>query len=114
MPTPSIGHFISGHAVPGNSGREGKVYDPSTGQVSAHLAMASASETLTAIEAASRALPVWSATTPLQRARVMFRFKALVEQHVDDLARLITREHGKVLSDARGEVVRGIEVVEFA
>jgi malonate-semialdehyde dehydrogenase (acetylating)/methylmalonate-semialdehyde dehydrogenase len=114
MPISSIGHFISGRAVPGSSGRVGKVYDPATGEVSAHLAMASAAETLTAIEAAKHALPGWSATPPLQRARVMFRFKALVERHADELARLITSEHGKVLSDARGEVMRGMEVVEFA
>jgi len=110
----SLGHFIDGHAVPGGSGRHGRVYDPSTGQVRAQLAMASAGETAAAIAAARRALPGWSATTPLQRARVLFRYKALIEGHADELARLITLEHGKVLSDARGEVIRGLEVVEFA
>ncbi len=113
-PALSLGHFIDGRAVPGGSGRQGKVYDPSTGQVRAHLAMASAGETAAAIAVARRALPGWSATPPLQRARVLFRYKALIEGHADELARLITLEHGKVLSDARGEVIRGLEVVEFA
>ncbi len=76
--------------------------------------IASADETRTAIAAAEAALPGWAAVTPLQRARVMFRFKALLEAHADELALLLTSEHGKVLSDARGEVTRGIEVVEFA
>jgi malonate-semialdehyde dehydrogenase (acetylating) / methylmalonate-semialdehyde dehydrogenase len=113
-PAPLVGHFIDGRAVPGGSGRYGKVYDPATGAVRARLAMASAAEATAAVVAAQRALPAWAATPPLQRARVLFRFKALIEAHVDELARLITLEHGKVLSDARGEVIRGLEVVEFA
>jgi malonate-semialdehyde dehydrogenase (acetylating)/methylmalonate-semialdehyde dehydrogenase len=78
------------------------------------VAFASESETQAAISAATAALPAWSATPPLQRARVLFRFKALLDAHLDELARLITLEHGKVFSDARGEVIRGTEVVEFA
>jgi malonate-semialdehyde dehydrogenase (acetylating)/methylmalonate-semialdehyde dehydrogenase len=109
-----LGHFISGRATPGQSGRKGPVYNPATGALRGFVAYASGDETRDAIAAAEAALPAWSATPPLQRARIMFRFKALLEQHTDELARLITLEHGKVLSDARGEVIRGTEVVEFA
>ena len=112
--TTSIGHFIDGRAIAGGSGRQAPVYDPATGKVRAQLALADAAETGAAVAAARRALPAWSATPPLSRARVLFRFKALIEAHADELARLITLEHGKVLSDARGEVIRGLEVVEFA
>jgi malonate-semialdehyde dehydrogenase (acetylating)/methylmalonate-semialdehyde dehydrogenase len=90
------------------------VHDPATGAERGDVAYASAAETQAAIAAAAGALPAWAATPPLQRARVLFRFKALLEQHLDELARLITLEHGKVFSDARGEVIRGTEVVEFA
>ena len=109
-----LGHFIEGVAVAGTSGRQGVVHDPASGAVRGTVAYASEAETRAAIEAAAAAWPAWAATPPLQRARVLFRFKALLEQHLDELARLITLEHGKVLSDARGEVIRGIEVVEFA
>jgi malonate-semialdehyde dehydrogenase (acetylating)/methylmalonate-semialdehyde dehydrogenase len=112
--TSSIGHFVDGRALAGASARESPVYDPATGQVRAHLALASAAETGAAVAAARRTLPDWSATPPLSRARVLFRFKTLIESNIDELARLITLEHGKVLSDARGEVIRGLEVVEFA
>jgi malonate-semialdehyde dehydrogenase (acetylating)/methylmalonate-semialdehyde dehydrogenase len=110
----ALGHFIGGQVVAGASGRTGVVHNPATGAVRGSVAYASADETRTAIAAAAKALPGWAATPPLQRARVMFRFKALLEAHVDDLAGLLTAEHGKVLSDARGEVIRGLEVVEFA
>jgi malonate-semialdehyde dehydrogenase (acetylating)/methylmalonate-semialdehyde dehydrogenase len=109
-----LGHFVAGREVAGTSGRSGKVYDPATGAVRGDVAFASEAETQAAIAAAEAALPAWAATPPLQRARVMFRFKALLEENLDDLARLITVEHGKVFSDARGEVIRGMEVVEFA
>ena len=108
-PPVSIGHFIDGRAIAGGSGRQAPVYDPATGRVRAQLALADVAETGAAVAAARRALPAWSATPPLSRARVLFRFKALIEAHVDELARLITLEHGKVLSDARGEVIRGLE-----
>jgi malonate-semialdehyde dehydrogenase (acetylating)/methylmalonate-semialdehyde dehydrogenase len=110
----ALGHFIGGRVVAGTSGRTGVVHNPATGAVRGSVAYASADETRTAIAAAARALPGWAATPPLQRARVMFRFKALLEAHIDELAGLLTAEHGKVLSDARGEVIRGLEVVEFA
>jgi malonate-semialdehyde dehydrogenase (acetylating) / methylmalonate-semialdehyde dehydrogenase len=109
-----LGHFIGGREVAGASGRTGIVHNPATGQVRGEVAFASADETRAAIAAAEVALPAWSAMPPLQRARIMFKFKALLEEHTDELARLITVEHGKVFSDARGEVIRGTEVVEFA
>src|SRR5262245_43732060 len=109
-----LGHFIDGRRRAGASGRAGTVFDPSTGRASANVSFASQDETRAAIQAARAAFPAWSETPPLQRARVMFRFKALLDAHIDELAAVITSEHGKVLPDARGEVTRGIEVVEFA
>jgi len=109
-----LGHHIAGRHVAGTSGRDGPVYNPATGALRGRVAFASARETEAAIAAAEAALPGWASTPPLQRARVMFRFKALLEAHVDELALLLTSEHGKVLSDARGELTRGMEVVEFA
>jgi malonate-semialdehyde dehydrogenase (acetylating)/methylmalonate-semialdehyde dehydrogenase len=109
-----LGHFVGGQPVVGRSGRSGPVHNPATGSLRGQVAFASADETRAAIAAAAAAFPAWAATPPLQRARVMFRFKALIERDMDALTRLITAEHGKVLSDARGEVIRGMEVVEFA
>lgn len=115
MTEPSmLSHFIHGHQVAGSSGRFGDVFDPATGSVQAQVPLASKAEVEEAIAAAHASFPAWAATTPLMRARVMFRFKDLLEQHADEMMRLITAEHGKVLSDARGELTRGIEVVEFA
>jgi len=110
----SLGHFIDGVPVAGTSGREGPVYNPATGVLRGHVAFATADETRAAIAAAESALPGWAGVTPLQRARILFRFKALLESHADELALTLTSEHGKVLSDARGELTRGMEVVEFA
>jgi malonate-semialdehyde dehydrogenase (acetylating)/methylmalonate-semialdehyde dehydrogenase len=109
-----LGHYLAGQVVHGQSGRSGPVYNPATGSLRGQVAFATADETRNAIAAAAAAAPGWAATPPLQRARVLFRFKALIERELDTLARLITAEHGKVLSDARGEAVRGMEVVEFA
>jgi malonate-semialdehyde dehydrogenase (acetylating)/methylmalonate-semialdehyde dehydrogenase len=108
-----LGHFVGGKSLAG-SGQMSAVFDPSTGAVGARVALATAEEVRGAVQAARAALPAWAEVSPLQRARVMFRFKALLEAHAEELARLITSEHGKVLSDARGEVTRGLEVVEFA
>jgi malonate-semialdehyde dehydrogenase (acetylating)/methylmalonate-semialdehyde dehydrogenase len=110
----TLGHFIGGGHQSGSSGRTGPIFDPATGAITARASLASQAETRAAITAARDALPAWSETPPLQRARVLFRFKALLDAHIDELARVITSEHGKVLSDARGEVTRGMEVVEFA
>ena len=110
----NLQHFIDGRHVPGSGKRRSPVYDPATGEVRAEVALASAEDTRAAIAAARAALPGWAGTTPLRRARVLFRFRDLIEQHKAELAELITREHGKLLSDAEGEVTRGLEVVEFA
>ena len=110
----SLAHFIHGKEVAGNSGRSGDVYDPATGRVSGRVPLASKSEVEAAIESAARAFPAWAAVTPLNRSRVLFKFKELLERHADEIAAAITAEHGKVLSDARGELTRGMEVVEFA
>jgi malonate-semialdehyde dehydrogenase (acetylating)/methylmalonate-semialdehyde dehydrogenase len=100
--------------VAGASGQFGDVFNPATGEVSARVAMASAAELDTAVAAAVAAWPAWAATPPLRRARVMFRFKELLERDRKLLAALVTAEHGKTLPDAEGEVQRGLEVVEFA
>src|SRR5579883_357007 len=109
-----IQHFVDGRLVAGKSGRTGDVFDPATGQVSAKVPFASAQEVAGAIAAAERAFPGWAATPPLRRARVLFKFKDLIERDLDGLAAIVTAEHGKVLSDAKGSVTRGMEVVEFA
>ena len=110
----TIENYIDGRRSASVSGRVGLVYNPATGQHCRNVALSSEAETRNAIAAAQQAFPSWSAVTPLNRARVMFAFKALVEEHRDELAELITLEHGKVLSDARNELARGLEVVEFA
>jgi malonate-semialdehyde dehydrogenase (acetylating) / methylmalonate-semialdehyde dehydrogenase len=109
-----IGHFIDGKVVPGTSGRHGDVYNPATGKVSARVAFAGKAEIDAAVASAAAAFPAWSSTAPLRRARVMFRFKQLLDTHANELAAIVTSEHGKVLNDALGSVTRGIEVVEFA
>jgi malonate-semialdehyde dehydrogenase (acetylating)/methylmalonate-semialdehyde dehydrogenase len=107
-------HFIDGQLVDGSSGRYGEVFDPATGRVQKQVPMATAEELDMAVKAASTAFPDWSMMPPLRRARYMFRLKELLEAHRDELAALLTSEHGKVRDDAIGEVTRGIEVVEFA
>ena len=109
-----IPHFINGHAVAGSSGRTAEVYNPATGKVQAQVALASAAEAAQAVSAAQAAFPAWAETPPLQRARVLFRFKELLERHAGEIAAAISAEHGKVLADAHGELTRGLEVVEFA
>ncbi|WP_130832463.1 CoA-acylating methylmalonate-semialdehyde dehydrogenase [[Erwinia] mediterraneensis] len=108
------GNFIGGQITFGASNETIPVYDPATGKVVRELTQSSAEEVAAAIEVAHNAFPEWSKTSPLRRARVMFNFKALLEQHRDELAELIVTEHGKVWSDALGELTRGMEVVEFA
>lgn len=109
----TLGNFINGEHRSAENARTGAVFNPATGEHRLDVQLSSADETREAIAAAADALPGWSAVTPLQRARVMFRFKELVEAHRAELAELITLEHGKVLSDANGELTRGLEVVEF-
>ena len=112
--TRTLQHFINGKPVDGASGRFGDVYDPAKGAVASKVPLATSDEVKKAVAAAKAALPGWAAATPLRRARVLSKFKDLVERHSKDLAAIITSEHGKVLEDAMGEVTRGLEVVEFA
>src|SRR5258707_8032202 len=107
-------HWIEGRAVAGASGQFGDVYNPASGELTARVPLANQAEVGRAVAAAAKAFPGWAATPPLRRARVMFKFNELMNQHRDELAKIITSEHGKVFSDAQGEVTRGIEVVEFA
>ncbi len=109
-----IPHFIGGRRWEGTSGRLAPVFNPATGDISGEVALGGADDVRRAIEAAKAAAPAWAATTPLKRARVLNRFLRLLEDNIDSLAAAITAEHGKILSDARGEVQRGLEVVEFA
>src|ERR1041384_7469513 len=110
----TIGHFLNGTTVEGASGRYGDIFNPATGEVQAKVAFASRAEMRQAVEHAQKAFGEWSAVNPQRRARVMFNFKALVEKNMDALALMLSNEHGKVLADARGDIQRGLEVVEFA
>ena len=110
----SIDHWIAGRVAPGRGERRADVLNPATGRVSGKVALASAADVGEAVAAAQAAFPAWADTPPLRRARVMFRFLELLNQHRDTLAHMITAEHGKVFTDAQGEVTRGIEIVEFA
>jgi len=110
----SIEHWINGRLVPGQSGRRADVFNPATGQVSGRVALANAGEVAQAVAAAQAAFPAWADTPPIRRARVMFKFLELLNRHRDELAHMITAEHGKVFTDAVGEVTRGIDIVEFA
>jgi malonate-semialdehyde dehydrogenase (acetylating)/methylmalonate-semialdehyde dehydrogenase len=112
--TETVNHFINGKIVAGTSGRFADVFNPATGERARRVALADAGEVDAAVKAAAVAFPDWAATPPLTRARVLFRFRELLDRHADDFARIVTDEHGKVLSDAKGEVTRGMEVVEFA
>ena len=109
-----IHHYIEGKHAEGTSGRWGDVYNPATGERGRRVAFASAGEVDRAVKAAAAAFPAWAATPPLTRARILFKFRELLDREASALARLITDEHGKVLSDAASEVTRGTEVVEFA
>jgi len=110
----TLHHYIDGQRVKSAGGRYGEVFDPTRGEVTARVPLASADETAAAITSAATAFPAWRDTPPLQRARVFFRFKELLDKNLDELAELVSAEHGKVLSDARGSVIRGMEVAEFA
>ena len=114
MSITNIGHYIHGNIVTGQSGRTQDVFNPAQGSVSGQVDLASTAEVAQAVAAAQAAFPAWSAMPPIRRARHMFRFLALLNEHKDALARAITLEHGKVFTDARGEVERGIDIVEFA
>ena len=114
MSTANIPHFINGQRNPGASARSQAVFNPATGAVTGQVALASEADVDAAVAAAQAAFPAWSDTPPIRRARVMFKFLELLNHHKDALAELITSEHGKVFTDAQGEVSRGIDIVEFA
>ena len=111
---PLTPHFIGGQPHEGTSGRFGDVYNPATGRLARRVSLANAADVHEAVAAAAAAFPAWAAAPPLRRARVLNRFRELVERNLTSLAAIITSEHGKVASDAAGEVQRGNEVVEFA
>ena len=108
-----IGHFVGGGRIDGKSGRAADVFNPATGEVQARVALASREEVDAAIEAAAAAQPRWAATNPQRRARVLMEFVRLLNRDMDKLAEALSREHGKTIPDARGDVQRGLEVVEF-
>jgi len=110
----NTGHWIDGHEVAPSTERRLALVNPATGAQAATVSMAGADTVAAAVRSAAGAWPAWADTPPVRRARIMFRFKELVEAHQEELAAIITREQGKVLGDARGEVARGLEVVEFA
>ena len=114
MTVTSIAHFISGQTTAGTSTRAQDVFNPATGAVTGRVSLANVQDVATAVASAQAAFPAWADTPPLRRARVMFKYLELLNQNRDTLARMITAEHGKVFTDAQGEVTRGIDIVEFA
>src|SRR6516165_5820962 len=110
----TIPHFIGGKRVEGTSGRYSNVFEPMTGEVRGQLALASKAEVRAAVENAKAAQPAWAATNPQRRARVLMRFLELVQREYDSLAELLAREHGKTIADAKGDIQRGLEVVEYS
>ena len=114
MSIKTIGHYINGQHTSGTGTRYSHVFNPATGEIQAQLNNATVADVEAAISAAQAAFGEWSTTPALRRARIMFKFKALLDERANDLAKAISLEHGKTISDARGEVTRGIEVVEFA
>lgn len=110
----TIGHYIDGKRVSSQGARTKDIYNPNTGEVQAKVLMATPSELDAAVASAAEAQIVWMNTNPQKRSRVMFAYKQLVEAHMDELAALLSSEHGKVLADSRGDVIRGIDVIEFA
>src|SRR5580693_8772087 len=109
-----IGHFVGGKEVEGGSGRFGDVFNPNTGEVQAKVALAKRAEVEHAIAVAEAAQQAWAATNPQRRARVLMKFLDLAQKEFDALARLLSSEHGKTFADSKGDIQRGLEVVEFA
>ena len=108
-----IGHFIGGKHVAGRSGRTADVFNPATGEVQAKVALASDAELAAAVEVAKAAQPAWAATNPQRRARVFMKFVQLLNDNMNELAELLSKEHGKTVEDSKGDIVRGLEVCEF-
>ena len=109
-----IQHFVYGQVTSGKSDRTGKVFNPATGNQESEVRLASKSDLDLAVEKAKKAYETWSIKPPLQRARIIFKFKEIIEKNFDELTKLIVSEHGKVYEDAKGSLTRGLEVVEFA
>jgi len=110
----NVSHFIGGQSTPWSGERTGEIFDPTIGQVQAQVDLGTVQTVADAVANARAAQPAWAATNPQRRARVMFRFKALIEENMEQLAALLASEHGKVISDAKGDIQRGLDVVEFA
>ena len=110
----NIQHYIGGAFVDGKSGRKSPVFNPATGEQSGELVLANTAQVGEAVAAAKKAAPDWANTTPLRRARILNKFLRILEERTVELATVVSAEHGKVISDAIGEVQRGMEVVEFA
>jgi len=110
----TITHWVDGKLLRGASDRTADVFNPAIGKVTARVALASEADVAQAVASAQAAFPAWADTPPIRRARVMFKFLELLNKQRDELARMITAEHGKVFTDAQGEVSRGIDIVEFA
>ena len=106
-------HYINGQHVKGTSGRFADVYNPATGEVQAKVPLADAGEVQAAVTVAAQAQPAWAATNPQRRARVLMQFVTLLHRDMDKLAQALSREHGKTLPDAKGDVIRGLEVCEY-
>ena len=109
-----IEHFVSGKKFSGNSKKTGKVFNPATGEQSAEVRLGTIKDLNKAVASAKESFEAWSNTPPIQRARVMFKFKELIEKNSDELTKIIVSEHGKVYEDAKGSLLRGLEVVEYA
>ena len=109
-----IEHYIYGKSYSGSSDKKGKIFNPATGKQESEVILGSKADLDLAVEKAKKAFESWSNVTPLQRARIIFKFKELIEKNSDELTKLIVNEHGKVYEDAKGSLTRGLEVVEFA
>jgi len=109
-----IEHYIDGKSFSGSSDKKGKIFNPATGKQESEVKLGSKADLDLAVQKAKKAFESWSNVTPLQRARVIFKFKELIEKNSDELTKLIVKEHGKVYEDAKGSLIRGLEVVEFA
>ena len=110
----TLNHFVGGKQIAGTSGRFGDVYNPALGEVVKQVPLASAEEIQSAVENAANAFPGWAETPPGRRAQVLYAYRELLYRHMDELAEIVSEEHGKTLDDAKGSITRGLEVVEFA
>ena len=108
-----IQHFVNGKIIPGKSDRKGKIFNPATGEQESEVKLGSKLDLDEAVNIAKKTFETWSLKPPIQRARIMFKFKELIEKNSDELTKMIVSEHGKVYEDAKGSLIRGLEVVEF-